>query len=277
MRKPRSGFTLVELLVVIAIIGILVALLLPAVQAAREAARRMSCSNNLKQLGLAVHHYHDSHIAFPTAGDNGPNNCCSPDTYRIDRYNWPFHILPFIEQDKVYQIGLKNRAQLRRTPVAAFYCPSRRDVRLYRGGAKSDYAGSRGTSNNGVFRRTRTNWIKFKSILDGTSNTLMFGEARIHRAYMEKGLANYWADNEACYVSGWADDVVRATNEVPEKDIVLPSIHGSLAHNQFGSSHPGGIVATLADGSTRTIAYTINLQTFRNLGMTNDNNPGTLE
>ncbi|MBI2477956.1 MAG: DUF1559 domain-containing protein, partial [Planctomycetia bacterium] len=85
MRRMRRGFTLVELLVVIAIIGILVALLLPAVQAAREAARRMQCSNNLKQLTLAMHNYHDTYKSFPPAG------------ITHNQLSWHVFILPFIE------------------------------------------------------------------------------------------------------------------------------------------------------------------------------------
>lgn len=97
----RSGFTLVELLVVIAIIGVLVALLLPAVQAAREAARRMQCTNNLKQLGLALHNFHDVNKAFPAAVDELPN---SPSTSNVWKASWVPHILPFVEQQAVFQM-----------------------------------------------------------------------------------------------------------------------------------------------------------------------------
>lgn len=99
-RKTQAGFTLVELLVVIAIIGILVGLLLPAVQAARESARRMQCSNNLKQLGLALHNYHDAHKVFPLnmagGGVRGGANCTS------GFYSWLTYILPQIEQANIY-------------------------------------------------------------------------------------------------------------------------------------------------------------------------------
>ncbi|MEX0818435.1 MAG: DUF1559 domain-containing protein, partial [Pirellulaceae bacterium] len=94
-RKRTQGFTLVELLVVIAIIGILVALLLPAVQAAREAARRMSCNNNLKQLALAAHNYHDTYKVFPANANNRDASRGKPPT---NGFSWISKTLPFFEQ-----------------------------------------------------------------------------------------------------------------------------------------------------------------------------------
>ena len=98
---PRSGFTLVELLVVIAIIGVLVALLLPAVQAAREAARRMQCTNNLKQLGLALHNLHDTRQAFPAALDELTT---SPSLSTVWKASWVPHVFPYIEQQAMFQL-----------------------------------------------------------------------------------------------------------------------------------------------------------------------------
>ena len=124
--RCQNGFTLVELLVVIAIIGILVALLLPAVQAAREAARRMQCSNNLKQMGLAVHNYADANRSFPPGNiTDGP--CCST----LSHITWPISILPYIEQSSLsaqYKYELPNEdpanAFARTQRVAVYECPS---------------------------------------------------------------------------------------------------------------------------------------------------------
>ncbi len=138
MVKRRQGFTLVELLVVIAIIGILVALLLPAVQSAREAARRMQCTNHLKQLGLAFHNFHDSYRHFPTGGRSwrfhvrfttGKN----PDSGASQTVGWGYQILPYIEQQNVYQGvgGVDNYGRsivAISTPIPTYYCPSRRSA-----------------------------------------------------------------------------------------------------------------------------------------------------
>ncbi|HUG70344.1 MAG TPA: DUF1559 domain-containing protein [Pirellulaceae bacterium] len=105
LRQRTQGFTLVELLVVIAIIGILVALLLPAVQAAREAARRMSCSNNMKQLGLALHNYHDTYKTMPYGEGGAPSDATRTTNGLGGNWNgpnWRVHILPFIEQAPIY-------------------------------------------------------------------------------------------------------------------------------------------------------------------------------
>ena len=124
--QRKRGFTLVELLVVIAIIGVLVALLLPAVQAAREAARRMSCGNNLKQLGLALHNYHDTFNTFPPGGIT-PGNCCGTPSAAT----WTIFILPFIEETALqnqYNFNVWNRdpvnAQVRESFIKAYLCPS---------------------------------------------------------------------------------------------------------------------------------------------------------
>src|SRR5262245_48714843 len=129
----RLGFTLVELLVVIAIIGVLVALLLPAVQAARESARRMSCASNMRQIGLAMQNYHDTSQAFPI-GITNPNGAVT--TVVNSHWTWPTRILPYIEQSGLYQqlnVGNGNvpapnatspLTALVMTPVKSFMCPS---------------------------------------------------------------------------------------------------------------------------------------------------------
>jgi prepilin-type N-terminal cleavage/methylation domain-containing protein/prepilin-type processing-associated H-X9-DG protein len=138
--KSNSGFTLVELLVVITIIGILISLLLPAVQAAREAARRAQCINNLKQLGLGCANHESAIKAFPTGGW-APIFVGHPDRGQSLKQpgGWLYNILPYIEQDQLYksQMGWSGNPQktaaatLVQTPLNAFYCPSRRPARLY--------------------------------------------------------------------------------------------------------------------------------------------------
>ncbi|MCA9162317.1 MAG: DUF1559 domain-containing protein, partial [Planctomycetales bacterium] len=133
-RKRQHAFTLVELLVVIAIIGVLVAMLLPAVQAAREAARRSSCSNNMKQLGLALHNYHDTYKALPAgawmfnAAGAGSTSCTTGNGRRAP---WTVSILPFIEQNNIYdKVDFTKswdngvHSALRTTHIEAFKCPS---------------------------------------------------------------------------------------------------------------------------------------------------------
>lgn len=138
----RRGFTLVELLVVIAIIGILIALLLPAVQAAREAARRAQCSNNCKQIGLALHNYHDSYRAFPMAFF-----ASSTTMAYVNAKSWGTALLPYMEQQALYDqydhnlapftpLGSAANIDVIRTPVAAFVCPSAP------GGIDREYHGS---------------------------------------------------------------------------------------------------------------------------------------
>jgi len=139
-RRRRLAFTLVELLVVIAIIGILIALLLPAVQAAREAARRMQCKNSLKQLGLGMQLHHDSHGFFPSGGWGwfwvGDPDCGSG---KNQPGGWIFSVLPYVEQQQLYSLGagkdpIGKRDALRtmaETPVGAFSCPSRRAALAY--------------------------------------------------------------------------------------------------------------------------------------------------
>jgi prepilin-type N-terminal cleavage/methylation domain-containing protein len=214
--RSRSAFTLVELLVVIAIIGVLVSLLLPAVQAAREAARRMSCSNNLKQIGIAMHNYHDTLSAFPRGTNNDD-----------DEYGWGTYILPFAEQQALFdQMNpawkspwfsptnsqrLPCRAGLENTVLPMYVCPSstlENNAPMQFGDAtpesigcgKSDYRALSSAEipdpttpgnflqedKSGIFAKPRDLGLgdtpgrqisTMASITDGTSNTIMVGDS----------------------------------------------------------------------------------------------------
>jgi prepilin-type N-terminal cleavage/methylation domain-containing protein len=146
-RKSLRAFTLVELLVVIAIIGVLVALLLPAIQAAREAARRMQCKNNLRQLGLGILNHHDAQKAFPTGGSHwgvdiqyyvDPPVTGTPLGVQKQGLGWGYQILPYLEQGAIKNI--KTRDELRAASVPTFSCPSRRGVVRRAGRVLTDYA-----------------------------------------------------------------------------------------------------------------------------------------
>ena len=214
--RRRGAFTLVELLVVIAIIGVLVGLLLPAVQQAREAARRMQCSNNLKQLGLAMHNYESAYKVFAplAAGHEGPGGWDNSWLSQQGRMSAFYHMLPFYEQGQIYEQALAAVPDPRSpTPIpvggpqsmrpyvvwenriATLLCPS--DAAGFkRVGAnatthgKINYALSLGDQINGIMDNTRDryrgvyggqNWSSgFRDINDGTSNTMAMSEKAIY-------------------------------------------------------------------------------------------------
>lgn len=188
MKSLRRGFTLIELLVVIAIIAILIALLLPAVQQAREAARRTQCRNNLKQLGLALHNYHDVYNMFPK-GAYWPSTGSG-----WHGHSWVVSILPYVDQTPLFNTWNMNvtydngaNATARNSKIAAFVCPSDRPY----GGAQpgNNYAGCTGSAwnnwggmsatavgsvSNGIITQGRE--MNFRDITDGSSNVVILGE-----------------------------------------------------------------------------------------------------
>src|SRR5437868_6584131 len=248
--RRSLGFTLVELLVVIAIIGVLVALLLPAVQMARESARRMQCQNHLKQFGLAFHNHADNFGHLPTGGW-GWSYVGDPDEGFAEKQpgGWLYNILPFIEQKALREIGAGDPAALKlvdlkrlvETPVKIYNCPSRRPAITYfigvqplnaaQGvdhGAKTDYSVNAGDqnadqgANGGVatdpppppFLYTGISFVRSKirlaEITDGTSNTIMVGEKYL--AVQNYRTGTDLSDNENPYV-GFDNDMFRTTDK----------------------------------------------------------------
>jgi prepilin-type N-terminal cleavage/methylation domain-containing protein len=173
VRATRRGFTLVELLVVIAIIGVLVALLLPAVQAAREAARRMQCQSHLKQLGLGVHNFEDIYKSLPhTRMDN--------------RYTWSVELLPFIEQKPLFdewdltKSYYNQKVTARQTTIPVYFCPTRRSHKL---GPQGSISNQNGQANS-------------VDVADDTTNPMVPGALSDYAASIGTTGRDYWWDGE---------------------------------------------------------------------------------
>ncbi|CAK9023221.1 DUF1559 domain-containing protein [Durusdinium trenchii] len=297
--SSRGGFTLIELLVVIAIIGLLVSMLMPAVQRAREAARRSSCINNMRQLGLASHNYLDAHRKFPSGWTEDPNNpLCEidvtpfvePIVFQLQNnqqliirdwamgpyWSWHSFILPQIEQSNLqfnYDLVKTDPQnwQYMQIPIDTYICPSAsypstRPANLgytsYRGcmGAWQQ-ADPDAPLNNGIFYGNSS--IDDRDITDGMSQTILFGESLF---------GGFWGDNFAC--------CARARDDQPEFDAYWTgtanpncSVNSSIHFFGFGSFHGDVCNFTLADGSTRSLAKNMDEQTFWALCTRNGREP----
>ena len=274
----RKGVTLIELLVVIAIFAVLVGLLLAAVQKVREAASRIACRSNLKQLGIALHHYHDAHGFLPQAY-NEYWNFCEPDDTPTDpdfrhRQSWAALILPYIEQDNLRFLGMSNAQQ---RLVALFLCNSDPRRRSISDGGHYKFIGSqfgltsylavegsvyeRGPSNSNLNLEFggpkdgamyRSSDTRLTDITDGTSNTLLLGE-RPPSSDLDWG---WWA--WSAYDSALAVTENRSFlyPNCPKPSGYSPGkLNDPCAAHHFWSLHDGGGQWLFADGSVSFIRY----------------------
>ena len=292
-RRDR-GFTLIELLVVIAIIAILIGLLLPAVQKVREAAARMSCQNNLKQMVLASHNFHDA------------NNNLPPSRYD-PRGTWLVYIMPYLEQDNAFKLwNIAQRydqqtTQARQVEAKVYFCPTRRTVGAgfsttgdnrdgvvgspHLPGALTDYAACAGSpvTNAGVATQSDYWWAPtptypnqpangafliendfnggkgnrrfgFSSITDGLSNTLFFGEKHVTQGRFGQG-----GLDSSAYNGDKGSSFRKAGPGAPIERVLTST------SNRFGSYHTGVCNFAFGDGSVKSISVTIDTTTLGRL------------
>lgn len=281
MSHKRTGFTLVELLVVIAIIGILVALLLPAVQAAREAARRVQCQNNLKQIGLGFQNHFDAIKCLPTGGEGYYSartfSSGVPCVGVQQDWGWLYQILPYIEQYNLFENTSDPLVQA--AAINGYFCPSRRRPMIIantRG--MNDYAGNGGLYTttgwawgdgyNGAVVRKNQGPIGFEHLSDGTSYTIVAGEKRLDLLAM----GTYQCDDNEGFSAGWDWDIIRWGNSPPARD---PKSYDQC-EVLFGSSHGTGAFFAMADGAVKSVSYGVNQNVFQNAACRNDGQPGNL-
>jgi prepilin-type N-terminal cleavage/methylation domain-containing protein/prepilin-type processing-associated H-X9-DG protein len=256
-RPTRNAFTLVELLVVIAIIGILIALLLPAVQAAREASRRSQCSNNLKQLALAAHAHHDAQKFFPQM-------YCLNLAHTVGDWGNLVRLMPYYEQSSLFDelapidfLGeIPPPNALTKTVIATLICPSDptgNAANPYANGySKSNYLinhqlASTCTNTGGTLSGTKVN---IASVIDGTSNTVSFGE----RDMWHNAAGGAWIGR----VVGKTDALTIGRGDIPmNTKCPNPSADSNCNRHTWSSMHPGGCNFAMADGAVKFLSERI--------------------
>lgn len=296
----RGGFTLVELLVVIAIIGVLVALLLPAVQAAREASRRTSCVNKLRQWGLSMHNMHDTMGFLPQGNQNNP------------RRTWVVLVWPYVEQGNMYVLfdqtqhfylppntvtSTTNGIYAKTVPL--YYCPSDRMNAIWKGDvywrARGSYVVNWGNQavpylasdpvqdpgkGTGPFgyedyiSASKPKKVRFSNITDGTSNTLLMSEVIMAGNDLDFDIrGDFLNDDRPCTQFMTINTPNAGTDVSPycnattyPRNPPCTTTGSGNSHKTARSRHPAGVNATLADGSTRFITNNISLVSWRALG-----------
>jgi len=305
----KKAFTLVELLVVIAIIGILVGLLLPAVQAAREAARRMSCSNNMRQISLGLLNYESAFKVLPSG-------------WNTHGTFWSAAILPQIEQSNLYQtlvftesanwdiVGSPNYKACQ-TQISTYRCPSgiylnpvayngidNRSPVSYRanGGNRvsSDDASTRTIAGTQSFQEINLNGvmhgcsrIRLADIIDGLSRTVLIGESRTDPDFGKDGQGMDWwgiggpqVDPCRCDGGTGGTEFTEAAGSMlmqPNVAVLKPATNGYLMEVAFGSFHQGGTMFGKADGSVTFVSDSIDITIFRATGSRNGGETGDFE
>lgn len=304
--RAQRGFTLIELLVVIAIIAILISLLLPAVQQAREAARRTQCRNHLKQIGLALHNYHDIHSSFPSGYT--ARGVVSSDSAAAETgpgFAWGVMILPYLDQASLFNhfdfledADDAHNLEHGQEVLDSFLCPTDPAPRKFTPPvgtelAASNYVGIFGYGNvsmapgtgTGIFYRNSS--TRIRDITDGTSNTICVGE-RMHEHDNVDSLAEVDA-NSTWYAVIPASPrpagmtMVAMTEESPSLVLghvgqdaagMMPAMHHTPNHTNhivnFSSNHAGGVQFLLCDGSVHFMSENVDYDTFRFLGERSD-------
>ncbi|TWT60594.1 DUF1559 domain-containing protein [Rubinisphaera italica] len=297
----RRGFTLIELLVVIAIIAILVALLLPAVQQAREAARRSACKNNMKQIGLALHNYHDTHSVFPPGSIHGRT-----------QLSMHVFILPFIEQSALYDtfnfesasgIGASS-STASKTKVDTYMCPSGTilvqsgtsdyTMHYYGNGGPKNFDGQTPTytcsghsSNNECLTTTlaahggysqqglfsRNSKVKFRDVVDGTSNTIAVMEISLTRTGTGTAASHYrlWTRGSNGTASASFKNVLHSPNSTTYTS------GNNFNDVSMGSNHKGGCQVVLADGSVKFVSENVDMNSLRATASRDSGEVNTIE
>jgi len=295
-----AGFTLIELLVVIAIIAVLIGLLLPAVQAAREAARRAQCVNNLKQLGLASHNYADVNGVFPSGGFKSRQQEIAAPCGGVHQSSFIIALLPFMEQTPLYTAfnfdvpydGMQN-STVTTTGVSAIWCPSDPPAALpdtqfrtaygvtydmrytsYKGVAGTFYAVARASSPgcstfaaqkaaaNGIIHLYSSTSIA--AITDGTSNTMLIGESAFGKLPVGRWDWQWWTSGNNADTLGitlYPLNPQRKLNN-PDFNAGYMGINVGVMYQAFSSQHPGGGNFAFADGSVKFLKDTINTMPY---------------